>query len=96
MKLKVQFEMPLPEGFEPYLEVIAKAHGYSGPEASGLSPEQFICQEVCQPQVSALFRSLIVNALIPHFGFAGLAQVEAVEAQYSLSHTVVADIVMED
>ena len=92
MKVKVQFEMPLPQGFEPYLEVIAKAHGYQGQG----SLEQFICQEVCQPQVSALFRSLIVNALIPYFGFAGLAQVEAVEAQYSLGHTVTAEIVMED
>lgn len=92
MKLKVQFEMPLPEGFEPYLEVIARAHGYQGNGSS----EQFICQEVCQSQVSALFRSLIVNALIPYFGFAGLAQVEAVEAQYSLGHSVTAEIVMED
>jgi hypothetical protein len=91
MKLKVQFEMPLPEGFEPYLEVIARAHGYQGNGSS----EQFICQEVCQPQASALFRSLIVNALTPYFGIAGQSQVAIVEEQYSLSHTVVADIVSD-
>jgi len=91
MKLKVQFEMPLPDGFEPYLEVIAKAHGYQGQG----SPEQFICQEVCQPQVSALFKGLMLNALIPYFGFAGLSQVEAVEAEYVASHSVVADIVSD-
>ena len=91
MKVKVQFEMPLPEGFEPYLEVIARAHGYQGDGSS----QQFICQGVCQPQVSALFRSLIVNALTPYFGLAGQAQIEAVESHYAANHTVVADIVSD-
>ena len=89
MKLKVQFEMPLPEGFEPYLEVIARVHGYQGDG----NPQQFICQEVCQPQVSALFRALIVNALTPYFVIAGRQQVEAIEGQYATTHAVVANII---
>lgn len=91
MKLRVTFEMPLPDGFEPYLEVIARAHGYQGDGSS----QQFICKEVCQPQVSALFRALIVNALTPYFGIAGQSQVALVEEQYSLGHTVTADIVSD-
>ena len=96
MKVKVQFEMPLPEGFEPFLKVIAETHGYSEAAYPDKSVEQFICEGVCAPQVSNLFSGLIVNALTPYFGIAGKEQVDAVQAAYQQLHSVTAEIVMED
>ena len=96
MKVKVQFEMPLPEGFEPFLKVIAETHGYSEAAYPDKSVEQFICEDVCAPQVSNLFRVIIINALTPYFGIAGKEQVDAVQAAYQQLHSVTAEIVMED
>lgn len=95
MKVKVQFEMPLPEGFEPFLKVIAETHGYVESTDGGPSMNDFICKEICEKQVSSLFRNLIVNALTPYFGIAGREQVQAVEDSYMAMHSVVADIVSE-
>lgn len=96
MKVKVQFEMPLPEGFEPFLKVIAETHGYSEAAYPDKSIEQFICQNVCQSQVSNLFRLIIANALTPYFGVAGKEQVDTVLTVYQQAHTVTAEIVVED
>ncbi|NBT57468.1 hypothetical protein EBT16_01675 [bacterium] len=96
MKLKVQFEMPLPEGFEPFLKVIAEIHGYSEAAYPDKSVEQFICEGVCAPQVSNLFRIIVTNALTPYFGIAGKEQVDTVLTVYQQSHAVTAEIVVED
>ena len=93
MKLRVTFELPLPEGFEPFLQVIAEAHGYTMEEDK--TAMQYICQNVCCPQVSALFQTLITSALHPYFGMAGRDQINAVQANYVENHTVSAEIVDE-
>lgn len=95
MKVRVTFEMPLPQGFEPFLLVIAETHGYSPSQYPDLTPEQFILAHVCCPQVSTLFRTLITNALSPYFGVAGRTQVDEVQSVYEDTHTVIADIVDE-
>jgi hypothetical protein len=91
MKLQVTFNMPLPEGYEPFLEVIAKTHGWS--EATGVTVTEYIRSQVCQPQVSALFEGLIKGALYPFFGSAGAAQVEQIVDHYRAYHQVSADII---
>lgn len=93
MKLRVTFELPLPEGYEPFLRVIAEMHGYSEANCPGVSVSDFICKNICEPQVSALFHSLINNALSPYFGIAGRQQVEAIEGQYATTHAVVANMI---
>jgi len=93
MKLQVTFNMPLPEGYEPFLEVIAKTHGWS--EATGESAASYVCSEVCKPQVSVLFEALIKGALSPYFGSSGASQVEQIVGHYRASHEVSADIVAD-
>jgi|LakMenE01Jun11ns_1017448.scaffolds.fasta_scaffold9877632_2 hypothetical protein len=95
MKIRVTFEMPLPEGFEPFLLVIAETHGYSASQYPDLTPEQFVLAHVCCPQVSTLFKTIITSALSPYFGIVGKEQVEQVQSVYENTHTVVADIVSD-
>lgn len=95
MKLRVTFELPLPEGYEPFLRVVAEMHGYSEANFPGVGVSEFVCKNICEPQVSALFHSLINNALSPYFGIAGRQQVEEVQSLYADTHSVVADIVSE-
>lgn len=93
MKLSIKFELPLPDGYEPFLQVIAEMHGYSEANYPGVSVSEFICKNICKPQVSALFHRLINNALSPYFGIAGRQQVEAINKQYDALHSVTAEIV---
>jgi hypothetical protein len=90
MKITATFEMPLPEGFEPYMDIIARTHGWSG--AQGTSAAGFLCENVCKPQVSSLFRVLIGNALSHYFGLAGQEQVSVILGQYDQLHTVAATV----
>lgn len=94
MKLRVTFELPLPPETQPYLGIIAKVFGYS-PSLHEMTPEAFVCKEVCEPQVSALFRTMITNALSSYLGLAGADQVSQVQAQYDATHSVTADIVSD-
>lgn len=94
MKIKLQFELPLPEGFEPFLRVIAETHGYRGSE-SEISAEDFVCQKICVPQVDSLFRTLITNALAPYFGLAAQDKVDSVLAAYEQQRVVTAAMVTE-
>lgn len=90
MKVTVQFELPLPEGFEPYLQIIAKTHGWS--EASELNVNQYVCENVCKPQVSSLFSAVIANAISAYLGISGSDQVKEILAAYQQLHTVTAEI----
>lgn len=94
MKLRVTFELPLPPETQPYLGMIAKVFGYS-PAVHEMSPEAFVCKQVCEPQVSALFRSLVTSALSSYLGIAGADQVAEVQAQYDATHSATADIVSD-
>lgn len=93
MKIEVNFEMPLPEGFEPFLQIIAEAHGYSQALYPDKTVEQFICDNVCAPQVVALMKSLAVNPLVPYFGIAQLDKIEAVRNVFDETHSVTAQII---
>jgi len=93
MKVKVQFELPLPEGFGPYLQIIAKIHGWS--EASEMTPEAYVCENVCKPQVSSLFSAIIANAIAGYLGISGSEQVKDILATYNQIHTVTAEIADE-
>jgi hypothetical protein len=90
MKLQVAFEMQLPEGYEPYLEIIAKTHGWS--EGLGVTATSYVCQSVCEKQVSALFSSIISGALSAYYGLSGAAQVDAIIEQYQQGHAVAANL----
>jgi hypothetical protein len=90
MKLKVQFEMQLPEGFEPFLKIIADAYGYTEHEGP---IESFVCEKICVSQVSNLFSSIITNALTPYFGIASKEQVKMVQSVYLQTHSVTAEII---
>lgn len=90
MKVTVQFELPLPEGFEPYLQIIAKTHGWS--ESSDLTVSQYICENVCKPQVSSLFSAIIANAISGYLGISGSEQVRDILLAYNQLHTVTAEI----
>lgn len=90
MKVKVQFEMPLPEGFGPYLEIIAKTHGWS--ESSEMAVADYVCENVCKPQVSSLFSTIIANAIAGYLGISGAEQVKEILAAYHQLHTVTAEI----
>lgn len=91
MKVQVFFEMPLPAESEPYLELIAKAHGFV--PGGDTSRNDFIRREVCEKQVSELFRTLIVNALSAQLGLSGSDQIATIEATYRADHKVSADFV---
>jgi hypothetical protein len=86
MKLQVTFEMPLPEGSGPFIEVIAKTHGWA--PGSEVTADEFICKSICEPQVSALFSSLIYGALSAYYGISGAAQLHEVIEQYKQTHSV--------
>jgi hypothetical protein len=88
MKLQVVFEMPMPEGFEPYLTIIAKTHGWS--EESGVTEIEYVCKEICEPQVSSLFSVIISNAVSGYLGTSGAEQVQQIIATYNELHTVTA------
>jgi hypothetical protein len=90
MKLTVTFEMPLPEGFEPYLDIIAKTHGWS--ESSEQTAIDFVCENVCKPQVSSMFSAIIANAISGYLGLSGSEQVKEILATYHALHTVEAEI----
>lgn len=90
MKVTVQFQLPLPEGFEPYLQIIAKTHGWS--EGSELSVAEYICENVCKPQVSSLFSAIIANAISGYLGLSGSEQVKEILAAYHELHTITAEI----
>jgi hypothetical protein len=90
MKVTVQFELPLPEGFEPYLQIIAKTHGWT--EGAELSVADYICKNVCEPQVSSLFSAIIVNAISAYLGISGSDQVKEILSAYHQLHTVTAEI----
>jgi hypothetical protein len=93
MKARIVFELPLPEGFEPYLEVIAKVHGYSETEFPNVTAGDYLLKQVCTAAVAAMFQTMITNALSVYYGLAGEEQVKAIQAQYMDTHTVVAEIV---
>lgn len=93
MKLKVVFELPMPEGFEPYLTIIAKTHGWL--EDSGQSQEAFICENICKPQISTLFSAIINNAISGYLGISGAEQVKDIIATYNQIHTVTAEMIEE-
>jgi hypothetical protein len=90
MKVSVQFELPLPEGFEPYLQIIAKTHGWS--EGSELTVNKYVCENVCKPQVSSLFSAIIANAISGYLGLSGSEQVKDILLAYNQLHTVTAEI----
>lgn len=90
MKVSVSFELPLPEGFEPYLLLIAKSHGYV--EGGETSLEDFICREVCEKQVSSLFRTLVKSALGGQLGIVGQPQIAVIEQSFDALHSVSASI----
>jgi hypothetical protein len=90
MKVSVQFELPLPEGFEPYLQIIAKTHGWS--EGSELTVNEYVCENVCKPQVSSLFSAIIANAISGYLGLSGSEQVKDILLAYNQLHTVTAEI----
>jgi hypothetical protein len=90
MKVTVQFELPLPEGFEPYLEIIAKTHGWT--EGSELNVADYICENVCKPQMSSLFSAIIANAISAYLGISGSDQVKEILSTYHQLHTVTANI----
>jgi hypothetical protein len=90
MKLTVTFEMPMPEGFEPYLDIIAKTHGWS--ESSEQTAIEFVCENVCKPQVSSLFSAIIANAISGYLGVSGSEQVKEILGAYHTLHTVEAKI----
>jgi len=95
MKLVIRFELPLPAEAPPFMETIAKVFGHN-PEDPGAEPvEQFICKNVCEPQIDALFRALITNSLSGYFGLAGKPAVDAVIAKYDASRSIVAEIVAD-
>lgn len=82
--------MPLPEGFEPYLDIIAKFYGWT--DQSDTSAAAYLCEHVCEPQVSDLFRSIIGHAISTYVGLAGQAQTEVILQQYDALHSVTAEI----
>ena len=90
MKLTVTFEMPLPEGFEPYLDIIAKTHGWS--KSSEQTAIEFVCESVCKPQVSSLFSAIIANAISGYLGLSGSEQLKKILATYNTIHTVTAEM----
>lgn len=91
MKLKVTFEMPLQDGSDPFIEVIAKIHGWT--PGGDVSAKEYICKSICEPQVSWLFRSLINGALSAYYGVSGEAQLAGVVEEYNRTHSVSAEIV---
>ena len=90
MKVAVRFELSLPEGFEPYLQIIAKTHGWT--EGSELSVADYVCENVCKPQVSSLFSAIIANAISAYLGISGSDQVQEILSAYHQLHTVTAEI----
>ena len=88
IKLQIIFEMPLPEGFEPYLDIIAKTYGWSA--SSEQTAINFVCENVCKPQVSSLFSVIISNAVSGYLGTSGAEQVQQIIATYNELHTVTA------
>jgi hypothetical protein len=90
MKLQVTFEMPLPEGSAPFIEAIALTHGWT--TGSEVTAHEFICKSICEPQVSALFSSLIYGALSTYYGISGAAQLNEVIEQYKQTHLVSATV----
>jgi hypothetical protein len=90
MNITVTFAMPLPEGFEPFMDIIAKTHGWS--VQSDISAAVYLCESVCKPQVSALFRVIVSNAISSYLGLSGQEQLNAILEQYDTLHTVTAEI----
>lgn len=90
MNITVTFTMPLPEGFEPFLDIIARTHGWT--EQSSSSAASYLCDNVCRPQVSALFRSIVGNAISSFLGLSGQEQLQAILKQYDALHSVTAEI----
>ena len=93
MKLQVVFELPLPQGYEPFLKIIAETHGYSESACSDTTVETFVCKNVCELQITQLFANLIQNALNPYFGLVGRDQVQAILSQYTNTSSILANIV---
>ena len=91
MKVQVSFELQVPAESGPYLELIAKAHGYV--PSPGVSVTDFLMREVCEKQVSELFRGLIINSLHAQLGLSGAEQVAAVEEAYRAGHQVSAQFI---
>jgi len=92
-KVRIVFEMPLPEGYEPYLDIIAKTYGWSA--SSEQTAIDFVCENVCKTQVSSLFSTLIANAITGYLGLSGSEQLKEILAAYHALHTVEAEIVDE-
>lgn len=90
MNITVTFAMPLPEGSEPFLDIIARTHGWT--EQSDSTAAVHLCESVCKPQVAALFRSLVGNAISSYLGLSGQAQLQAILEQYDALHSVTATI----
>ena len=90
MNITVTFAMPLPEGFEPFMDIIAKTHGWS--EQTDIRAAVYLCESVCKPQVSALFRVIVGNAISSYLGLSGQAQLNAILEQYDALHSVTAEI----
>lgn len=90
IKVQIIFEMPLPEGFEPYLDIIAKTYGWSA--SSEQTAINFVCENVCKPQVSSLFSTVIANAITGYLGLSGSEQLKEILSAYHQLHTVTAEI----
>lgn len=91
MKLQVAFELPLGPESEPYLAMIARLHGYVEGGDQGL--HDFVCSKICEPQVSSLFRSLVVSGLSGYLGASGVATIDSVAAQFDANHSVSATFI---
>lgn len=84
MNIKAFFEMPLPEGSEPFMMLIAKSHGFN--PSGELTLNEFLTKEVCEKQISSLFRAIIRNALEGQLGISGTEQINNILAAYDASH----------
>jgi hypothetical protein len=92
MKLSVTFDLPLPEGAEEFIRVIAKVHGISSDELSDITDG---LETVCEEQTKALFYNLTISALSAYLGFAGAQTIEQIRAHFETAAEISATLTSE-
>lgn len=92
MKMRVTFELPLPESSNIYFEILAKTHGYIATQTDETAME-FVLNKICCKQVSSLFHNLIVDGLAAFYGSERQNIVEQICTIYQKTHSVIAETV---
>lgn len=92
MKLSVKFDLPLPEGAEEFIRIIARVHGISSEELSDITDG---LEKVCEEQTKALFYNLTISALSAYLGFAGGETIEKIRNHFEANADTAAFLIAE-